>query len=48
MLAAMIAPTASAIEWPVLPKTCAANSVTIKRRRLRARSTDAGAVFIGG
>src|SRR5918996_2945478 len=34
MLAAMMAPTASDIEWPVLPQTCAANSVAMSLRRL--------------
>ena len=42
MLAAMIAPTASDMEWPVLPQTCAANSVVMSRRRC----AESGAVVI--
>src|SRR5687767_14743000 len=50
MVAAMMDPTASDIEWPELAQTCAANSVAISRprcatiiaRRLRASPTSPG------
>jgi hypothetical protein len=36
MPAAMMLPTAMPIECPVLPRTCAANSVVMRRPRLAA------------
>jgi hypothetical protein len=34
------------IEWAVLPPTCAANSVAMRTRRLRAKPGGAAGVFI--
>jgi hypothetical protein len=39
-------PMASMIEWPVLPQTCAANSVAINVARVEAKPGGAAGVFI--
>ena len=46
MAAAMMAPTASDIECPVLPHTCAANRVAMSLRRLAVSVGDAAVVVI--
>jgi hypothetical protein len=46
MLAAMMLPTASMIEWPVLPHTWAANNVAIRVVRVLAKPGGAAGVVI--
>jgi hypothetical protein len=46
MLAAMMLPMASMIEWPVLPQTWAANRVAIRVVRAAAKPGGAAGVFI--
>jgi hypothetical protein len=46
MLAAMMLPMASMIEWPVLPHTWAANNVAIRVVRVLAKPGGAAGVVI--
>jgi hypothetical protein len=48
MVAAMIDPTARDIEWPVLPQTCAANSVAMSFPRLAVGCDAAVEIVIAG